>query len=132
MARWPIRWLTGGVVPVRHRWCSRPEKIHDAWRAGVMFALDLLRLNLTRIEAKLDALTAKEAHMSQALDDLTTQVAGTSGVIDSAVVLINGLADKVDALIAAGNSDPALALLASDLKAKSDALAAAVAENPVP
>jgi hypothetical protein len=67
-----------------------------------------------------------------ALDELTAQVAVTKGVAQSAVVAINGLADKIDELIAAGNVDPALVALAADLRADTDALAAAVAENPVP
>mgnify|MGYP001607606906 CR=1 FL=1 len=78
------------------------------------------------------ALAKEVRRMSENLDVLTAQVAATNGVSESAVVAINGLADKIDALIAAGNSDPALAALAADLKAKSDALAAAIAENPVP
>jgi len=98
-------------------------------RAEVLRRLDDLADRMDRLaqqEAKGDV------RMSAALDELTTQVTGTSGVIDSAVVLINGLADKVDALIAAGNSDPALAALSADLRAHTDALALAVTENPVP
>lgn len=106
------------------------------WRSETSAALARIEVDQQELAGRMDRLSEQlsreETRMSAALDDLTTQVAGTSGVIDSAVVLINGLADKVDALIAAGNNDPALAALSADLKAKSDALAEAVANNPVP
>jgi RecA/RadA recombinase len=106
-------------------WKSKNSKRHDA----VMAALADLARRMDRL-AQQEATEAQV--MSQALDDLTAEVSSTGGAIDSAVVLINGLADKVDALIAAGNNDPALAQLAADLRAKKDALAQAVADNPVP
>ena len=70
------------------------------------------------------------------LEDLAAQVAATTTVIDSAVVLINGFAQRlVDAIavaIAGGATAEQLAPVQAEvdaLKAKSDALAAAVAAN---
>lgn len=64
-----------------------------------------------------------------ALDDLTTQVASTDGVIDSAITALNGVAA---ALAAAGTDPVKLAALQADLKAKTDALAAAIATDAPP
>jgi hypothetical protein len=66
------------------------------------------------------------------LDELTAEVTRTKGVAESAVALINGLADKLDVLIANGVTPEAVQALRDDLKASTDTLAAAVAENPVP
>ena len=64
--------------------------------------------------------------MSKELDDLTAQVAANSTLLDSATTLINGIADR----ITAAGVDPAkLAALTAELKAKDDALAAAVTQN---
>lgn len=64
--------------------------------------------------------------MSKELDDLTATVAANDAAIDSAIVLINGIADR----ITAAGTDPAkLAALTAELKAKDDALAAAVTAN---
>lgn len=62
----------------------------------------------------------------QALQD---EVAQAISVEQSAVTLINGLAAQIAALIAAGNNDPALQQLHDQLKAGTDALAAAVTTN---
>ena len=60
------------------------------------------------------------------LDELTAQVSASDDVEASAVVLISGIAAR----IAAAGVDPAkLKALTSSLKAESDQLAAAVAEN---
>ena len=74
---------------------------------------------------------------SPVLDDLKAQIDATVGVIDSAVVLINGIAARVqtavDAALANGATAAQLAPVTEEiaaLKAKSDALAAAVAANP--
>jgi hypothetical protein len=64
-----------------------------------------------------------------ALDDLTTQVASTDGVIDSAITALNGLAA---ALAAAGTDPVKLKALQDDLKAKTDALASAIATDAPP
>ena len=64
--------------------------------------------------------------MSQQLDSLKAAVAAEATVIDSAIALINGLAAQIAALPA---DEAAIAQLATDVKAKSDALATAVTVN---
>lgn len=64
--------------------------------------------------------------MSKAFDDLAAVVAAEHTVIASAVALINGFAAK---LAEAGTDPVKLAALQADIKADSDALAAAVAAN---
>lgn len=64
--------------------------------------------------------------MSIELDNLTNQVKSNSDAIDSAVVLINGIADRITA---AGVDPVKLKSLTDELKAKDDALAAAVTAN---
>jgi len=61
--------------------------------------------------------------MSKEVDDLTAQVKANSDTIDSAVLLINGIADRITA---AGVDPEKLTALTTELKAKDDALAAAV------
>jgi len=73
-----------------------------------------------------------ETKLMSVLDDLTAQVAAVKGTVASAVTLLDGLAAKIDALIAAGNSDPALQALSDDLKASTQSLADAVARDPRP
>lgn len=64
--------------------------------------------------------------MSVEVDNLTAQVKANSDAIDSAVVLINGIADR----IAAAGVDPVkLKALTDELRAKDDALSAAVVAN---
>ena len=64
--------------------------------------------------------------MSAELDALTAQVKSNSDLLDSATALINGIADR----ITAAGVDPAkLKALTDELKAKDDALAAAVTAN---
>jgi hypothetical protein len=64
--------------------------------------------------------------MSAELDNLTTEVTETGTVVDSAIALIAGLAQQIRDLA----DDPAaLAALATELDAKTNALAAAVSEN---
>lgn len=71
------------------------------------------------------------------LDALAAQVTATNGVIDSATTFINGVAARiqaaVDAALANGATADQLAPVNDEitaLKAKSDALAAAIAANP--
>jgi len=68
--------------------------------------------------------------MSKELDALTASVAAEDTVIDSAVTLIQGFS----AQLAAAGTDPAkLTALKSDIDAKTQALATAVAQNvPAP
>lgn len=89
-----------------------------------------------RLEKKLDALghdinllLGRLKHMSQALEDLKTAVTAESTVVDSAITLIQGLSDQIAAL---KPDEAAIAQLAADVKAKADALAAAVAAGAPP
>ena len=65
-------------------------------------------------------------HMSAELDALTAQVKANSSLLDSATTLINGIAARITA---AGTDPAALKALTDELKAKDDALAAAVTAN---
>lgn len=67
--------------------------------------------------------------MSKELDDLTAQVTANSAVLDSAITLINGIADRITA---AGVDPVKLTALTDELKAKDEALAAAVTANTPP
>ena len=61
--------------------------------------------------------------VSRELDALTAEVARNTTVDESAIVLLKGLADRIEEL----KGDPAaLQALADELRAKNDALAAAV------
>lgn len=64
-----------------------------------------------------------------AIDDLVATVNAEDSVIDSAVILINGFAAQ---LAAAGVDPTKLANLQADIKAKTAALAAAIANNATP
>lgn len=73
----------------------------------------------------------------QAIDDLVQTVSNLSGVVDSAVALISGFADRqaqaIKDALANGATAAELAPLTNmnaEIKAKTDALAAAVAANP--
>lgn len=94
----------------------------------VVFAI-IIRMLLS-IERRLrrDSRLDYERHlmMSKELDDLTAEVTETSGFIDSAVTLIEGIAARIEA---AGIDRQKLTALTTELNAKSDALAAAVAAN---
>ena len=89
---------------------------------------------LDSILALLGGIKAQEDTMTKELTDLVAQVAASTQVEQSAVTLIQGLADQ----IAAAKDDPAqIAKLSADLKAGTDALAAAITANtpaapPVP
>lgn len=98
---------------------------------------DSLSEQLNRIEDKQNAMLAvlvdllrKDQAMSAQLDALTAQVQKTTEIQQSAITLIEGLADQIEAL----KDDPVkLQALATELKAKSDLLAAAVTANtPAP
>ena len=79
-----------------------------------------------RIEAKLDALLRKVECMSKQMDDLAAAVKKNDDVVDSAVTLITGLAAQ---LLAAKDDPVAIEVLANEVSAKADALAAAVVAN---
>jgi chromosome segregation ATPase len=81
------------------------------------------------INKKLDLIIERLTKMSVELDNLTAQVKANSDLLDSATTLINGIADR----ITAAGVDPAkLKALTDELKAKDDALAAAVVANTPP
>lgn len=81
---------------------------------------------LDRIEAKLDALTARSKTMSAELDALTAQVAQNTNAEQSAITLLNNLHQL---LIDAGTDPAKLGAITSTLKTSADALAAAVVAN---
>lgn len=90
-----------------------------------------------RIDKKLDrlllltgALLIGEGFIVAELDDLRAQVHATVGLEQSAIVLIEGLAQKLADAIAAGNP-AALVALKDELEASGNALAAALAANPL-
>lgn len=60
------------------------------------------------------------------LSTLADSVAANGDVVDSAITLLNGLYEQLQA---AGTDPAAIAALADELKAQTDALAAAVAAN---
>ena len=62
---------------------------------------------------------------------VNSEVARLTDVVGSAVALINGIAGQIDAAVAANDAgdNTALAGLADSLRAQSDSLAAAVAQN---
>ena len=64
-----------------------------------------------------------------AVDDLKAAVARNTSTTASAVAAITGIKAKLDEIIAAGNSDPALAELTASLTADDDALAKAITDN---
>lgn len=78
------------------------------------------------VHQKVDEILERLTTMSAALDALKAAVTNENTTIDSAIALINGLAAQVAALPA---DSAAIAQLASDIKAKGDALAAAVVAN---
>jgi hypothetical protein len=85
---------------------------------------------LQGLAATLAALNGKVDKMSAEMDALKAQVTQNGSVIDGAVALINGIAARIDAALAGAQVDrQALVDLSAELKAKDDALAAAVAAN---
>ena len=87
---------------------------------------DALNQKLDNVLAILNNIQGKEVHMSVELDALTAQVAENTAVEQSAIVLIQGIAAQLAAL----KDDPvAIAALAAQLDATSEALAAAVLAN---
>lgn len=86
---------------------------------------DLIEVKAGIVELR-DLMIERLNKMSKELDDLTAQVKSNSDLLDSATTLINGIADRITA---AGTDPAALAALTNELKAKDDALAAAVTAN---
>jgi hypothetical protein len=76
-------------------------------------------------------LTDLEGQQVAIIDDLRSEVEAMKGVQASAVTLINGLSDKLDEALAGGDMNQVVAVVA-EIRASTEALAAAVAANPVP
>lgn len=97
-----------------------------------------LYASLARIEAKLDRLTEKFAMSTSATDqnfaNLQAEVEQTEGVEQSAVSLLTGLSAQLNAALQAANQGDSQALpaLQTSLAAATNALAAAIAANPLP
>lgn len=87
---------------------------------------DVFEQKLDSILDLLSAIQRKEVQMSAALDALAVQVAENTAVEQAALVLIQGIAAQLLEL----KEDPAaIAALAAQLDATSEALAAAVLAN---
>lgn len=87
-----------------------------------------IRSALASIDAKVTALQTQGVSEMATLKDVQDAVAAEKTVTDSAVALLNGLAAQVAALTP---DQAAIDQLAADIKAQTDALAAAVtADTP--
>lgn len=86
------------------------------------------RVKLDAVRASLHGIEHKEAAVAGELDLLVAKVAANTEVTGSAVTLLQELKAKLDAAIAAGDMT-AVAALAEQLGANTDALAAAVSAN---
>jgi hypothetical protein len=91
--------------------------------------LGKIQKQLNQIEQTLSFIMDSEEHMTAELDALTAEVNEVEGVMDSAVVLLQGLSDYIREH---ANDPAALTALADSLEAKEQALAQAIANNPVP
>lgn len=99
--------------------------MHKRWFHHFLPDFEVLS-RLEAIEDKLDLILQNQETTMAAIDDLQAAVTAEDTVIDSAITLIQG----IPALIAAAGVDPAkLQALQSDITAKSQALATAVAAN---
>lgn len=85
-----------------------------------------VRRNFDALSNTMDLILERMNAMSAELDALTAQVKANSSLLDSATTLINGIAARITA---AGTDPVALKALTDELKAKDDALAAAIAAN---
>lgn len=72
-----------------------------------------------------------QIRMNEATQQLKDAVAAQTTVIESAVTLLNGLGDRLEAAIAAGDME-AVKEITADVRANTDSLSAAVAENTIP
>jgi hypothetical protein len=107
----------------RERVRGHHRKIMAAWE------FKIINEKLDKILGVLGVIRQEEKKMSVELEELTAEVTETKGIEESAVVLIQGIA----AALAAAGSDPVkLKALRDDLKVSTDALAAAIAANPLP
>ena len=106
---------------------------HPSNPAPVEIARDLRRIvwRLDYIIALLTRVLSLEGIQMASLAELRAEVEETKTVQASAVVLLQGLKAKLDEAIANGNMAEVEALTA-ELDATTNALASAVAANPVP
>jgi hypothetical protein len=94
-----------------------------------IFYLMKINKKLNRVLFELDKIQRGQKKMSAELEVLKAEVTETLGVAQSAVALIEGLAAKLAEIA----DDPAAILaLAAELDGSANALAAAIAANPVP
>ena len=91
----------------------------------------LIIRKLDTIIQMLDTIRRKEVIIMATMADLVVQVQATAAGEASAIVLIQGLAAKIQELINSGADPVALQAAVDELKASSDALAAAVVATPV-
>ena len=102
-----------------------PMKI-DVYHHFAEINVNELKAQLDRIEVLLNGLTAQGIAMSAEFDALQAEVAKNAEVDQSAIVLLQGLSAQILAL----KDDPvALAAMAANLSASSQALADAVVAN---
>jgi hypothetical protein len=96
-----------------------------------MWPFDIgINKKLDRILTLLEAIGRKENLIMATMQDLVAQVQATVAGEASAIVLMKGLVDKIQELIDAGADPVALQTAVDELKASSDALAAAVVAVP--
>lgn len=82
--------------------------------------------DLSEVKNLLHKILNNQRYIMATLQDLQAAVAAEDTVIDSAITLINGLAAQIAAL---QPDQAAIDALAADVKAKADALSAAVTAN---
>ena len=88
--------------------------------------LDIIMIAIKKVLANQKVSAEKEIHMTQQLDDLTVAVEENTTLDGSIIQLVDGLAAQIAAL----KDDPAkLTVLATSLRAKSAAIAAAIMTN---
>lgn len=85
-----------------------------------------LNKRFNRLEEQANIINFKLKKVMQTLDELKALVEQENSVIDSAITLLNGLSEKIAALTP---DQAAIDALATEVKAKSDALAAAITAN---
>lgn len=91
---------------------------------------EILKLMMIKLDVVVQAITIimeLEAKMSAEMDRLEAEVAETGTVVDSVIVLLQGIAQQLQD---AGTDRAKLDQLASDLDAKTNALAEAAATVP--
>lgn len=103
---------------------------------GLLLMYRMLKVNVVArfesIDAKLATLSSRGeqfmATAAEALEALRAEVARNTAVDQSAITLLQGLAQKLDEAVAVGDAS-AISQIAADLRASTDALAAAVVQN---